>query len=239
MSGEKNYSILMVLVTLSIIGGLLSIALWYTVPDFRMTLVVDYNEAIITAAVVAVLNVVALISLKMKMKWGPLLVIAIVVPNRILGFFHFEGATGQVPFIAWSTILIIFALLEYKQKTKTITHHNILSILLSLAIIGEVASIILWTVNPSIGSANSARFTLAANYTIAVLNASVMVALNLIALFWIRKRNKWGPLFLIAISIGNRIASHPIFIGGTHGVFITWTAILVIFSYIEYRQMSN
>ena len=85
MSGEKNYSILMVLVTLSIIGGLLSIALWYTVPDFRMTLVVDYNEAIITAAVVAVLNVVALISLKMKMKWGPLLVIAIVVPNRILG----------------------------------------------------------------------------------------------------------------------------------------------------------
>ena len=239
MSDEKRYSILMILVTLSIVGGLLSIAFWAAAPDMRNTLVVDYNEAIIAAAVVAILNVVALISLKMKMKWGPLLVIAIVVPNRILGFFHFEVAAGQVPFIAWSAILIIFALLEYKQKTRTITHHKLLMIIVSLAIIGEVASIILWTANPSIGSTNTARFTLAVDYTIAVLNAAVMVALNLMALFLIRKRNKWGPLFLIAISIGNRVASHPIFIGGTHGIFITWTAILVIFSYLEYKQLSN
>ncbi len=117
--------------------------------------------------------------------------------------------------------------------------HKILLILLSLAIIGEVASIILWTVNPSLPSGNMARFTLAADYTIAVLNAVVMVALNIIALFWIRKRKKVGPLFLIAISIGNRIASHPIFIGGTHLIFVTWTTILVIFSYLDYRQLSN
>ena len=115
--------------------------------------------------------------------------------------------------------------------------HKILLILLSLAIIGEVASIILWTVNPSLPSGEMARFTLATDYTIAVVNAVVMVALNLIALFWIRKRNKWGPLFLIAISIGNRIASHPIFIGGTHLIFVTWTTILVIFAYLDYRQI--
>jgi hypothetical protein len=108
----------MILVTLSIIGGVASIIIWYTQPDMRMTLVVDYNEAIIAAAVVAVLNIVAIISLKMKIKWGPILVIAITIPNRILGFFHFEVSVGQVIFIAWSVILVVFALLDYKQLTK-------------------------------------------------------------------------------------------------------------------------
>jgi len=115
MLSEKYHLIVMLLVTLAIIGGLASIIIWYTQPDMRMTLVVDYNEAIIAAAVVAVLNVVALISLKMKITWGPLLVIAITIPNRVLGFFHFEVAAGQVLFIAWSAILVIFALLDYMQ----------------------------------------------------------------------------------------------------------------------------
>ena len=238
MSDQKRYSILMILVSLSIIGSIVSIAIWHTLPEMRNTLVVDYNEAIIAAAVVAVLNLVALISLKLKMQWGPLLVIAVIVPNRILGFFHFGLTAGQIPFIAWSAILIIFALLEYKQKTKTITHHKMLLLLVALAVIGELFSIVLWTLNPLI-SLGEARFTLAVDYTIAVLNAAVMVGLNLIAFFGIAKRNKWGPLLLIAISIGNRIASHPIFIGGTHLVFITWTVVLVIFSYVEYRQLSN
>ena len=116
-------------------------------------------------------------------------------------------------------------------------NHKILLTLLYLTILGEVISIILWTVNPSLPSGNMVRFTLAVDYTIAVLNATIMVALNLIALFLIRKRNKWGPLFLIAISIGNRIASHPIFIGGTHLIFTIWTAALVIFSYLDYNRI--
>ena len=118
MSGEKYHLILMVLVTLSIIGGLASIVVWYTQADMRMTLVVDYNEAIIAAAIVVVLNIVAFVSIRMKMKWGPLLIIAITIPNRILGFFHFEVSAGQVLFIGWSAILIIFALLDYMQLTK-------------------------------------------------------------------------------------------------------------------------
>ena len=117
--------------------------------------------------------------------------------------------------------------------------HKILLILLILTITGEVVSIILWTVNPSVGVGQTARFTLAVDYEIAVLNAVVMVALNLLALFWIIKRKKWGPIFLIIISIGNRIASHPIFIGGIHLIFVTWTALLVIFSYLCYRQKTS
>ena len=90
MKGEKYHLILMVLVTIAIIGGLASIVIWYTQPDLRMTLVVDYTEASIAAAIVAILNVVALLVIRMKSKWGPLLVIAITVPNRILGLLHFE-----------------------------------------------------------------------------------------------------------------------------------------------------
>jgi len=117
--------------------------------------------------------------------------------------------------------------------------HKILLVLVALTIIGEVASIILWTVNPTAPSGQELRFTLAADYTVAVANAAVFVVLNLIALVWIIRRNKKGPLFLIAISIINRLISEPIFVGGIHLIFVTWTALLVIFAYVEYRGLSN
>jgi hypothetical protein len=52
-------------------------------------------------------------------------------------------------------------------------------------------------------------------------------------------KNKIGPLSLFTISIINRVISDPIFIGGAHGIFITWTAILVIFAYLDYRKLSK
>ena len=117
--------------------------------------------------------------------------------------------------------------------------HKILLALTALAIIGEVASIILWTANPPMTGMPGARSVLAVNYTIAIADAAVFSVLNLIALVWIIRKNKIGPLFLIAISIINRVISHPIFIGGAHGIFITWTAILVIFAYLDYRKLSK
>jgi hypothetical protein len=116
--------------------------------------------------------------------------------------------------------------------------HKILLLLTALTIIAEVASIILWTANPTI-PLGQARITLAVDYTIAVANAAVFAVLNFAALIWIIRRNKIGPLFLIAISIINRVISHPIFIGGAHLVFITWTVLLVIFAYLDYRKLSK
>jgi hypothetical protein len=80
---------------------------------------------------------------------------------------------------------------------------------------------------------------LAVDYTIAVANAAVFAVLNLVAFMWIKRRNKNGPLFLITISIINRLISHPIFIGGAHLVFITWTLLLIIFAYLDYRKLSK
>ena len=116
---------------------------------------------------------------------------------------------------------------------------RLLLVLLALTIIGEIASIIIWTLNPALPNESSPRFTLAADYLLAVANAAVFAALNATAFFWILKRNKIGAPFLIAISIINRIISYPLFIGGAHAIFITWTALLVIFAYAEYRGLSN
>ena len=117
--------------------------------------------------------------------------------------------------------------------------HKILVVLTTLTIIGEIASIALWIINPPLGTNPNARFTLAVDYTIAVANAAVFVVLNLIALVLVIRRNKMGPIFLMAISIINRIVSHPIFIGGAHLIFISWTVLLIIFAYLDYKKLSK
>ncbi len=116
---------------------------------------------------------------------------------------------------------------------------KILLILTALTIIGEVASIFLWTTNHAVGGEPTARFSLAVDYRFAVANAAVFAVLNILALIWIFRRNKIGAPLLIAISVLNRAISYPLFIGGAHGIFITWTVILVIFAYNEFRGLSN
>ena len=110
--------------------------------------------------------------------------------------------------------------------------HKILLILISMTIIGEVLSLLIWTLQPE------QRFTVL-SYELGVINAAIMVLLNLIALFGVIKRKNWAPLYFIAISIGNRLLSQPLFDGGIHMIFVTWTTILVVFAYTEYRGLSN
>ena len=116
--------------------------------------------------------------------------------------------------------------------------HKILLVLVAITIVAEVASIIFWIVNPTI-PIGKARVTLAVDFRIAVTNAAVFAVLNLAAFRWILRRNKKGPLFLITISIINRVISDPLFIGGAHMVFITWTILLVIFALLDYRKLSK
>jgi hypothetical protein len=116
--------------------------------------------------------------------------------------------------------------------------HKILLSIVAITIIAEVASIIFWTINPTI-PLGKARATLAVDYRIAVADAAVFAALNFTALMLIFRRNKKGALLLIAISIINRVISEPLFIGGAHLLFITWTVLLVIFAILDYRSLSK
>ncbi len=113
--------------------------------------------------------------------------------------------------------------------------HKILLALTLITIIGEIASIILWIANPTLPP-GQARFTLVVDYTIAVANAAVFSILNIAAFTLIFKRNKWGPLFLIAISIANRVISSTFFIGGAHLIFIGWAVLLIIFALLRLQK---
>jgi hypothetical protein len=75
--------------------------------------------------------------------------------------------------------------------------NKILLVLVALTIIGEVASIILWTTNPTIPSGQKIRFTLAADYTIAVANAAAFTVLNLLAFYGLFDEIKEGIFFLL------------------------------------------
>jgi len=118
---------------------------------------------------------------------------------------------------------------------------KILYLLIVLTILGEIFSIIMWTVNPTdpFQGGQDPRFVLIVGYEIAVLNAVIMVPLNLLALYLIVKRIEWGPLYFIAISIGNRIASQFFFDSGMHGIFISWTILIVFFAYYVYHKLNK
>jgi hypothetical protein len=118
MTRERYHKILATLVLVQIVGSLGSIVIWFTQPDMRMTLVVDYAEASIVAAAVAVLFIVAFIGVRMKTKWAPFLVIVTTISSRIVGFFHFEVSAGQALFAVWSVVLIVFSILNYLETTK-------------------------------------------------------------------------------------------------------------------------
>lgn len=110
--------------------------------------------------------------------------------------------------------------------------HKILLILITLIIVGELLSILMWTLLPEL------RFTVL-SYELGVINAGVMIILNGFALYWIIKRISWAPLYFITISISNRLVSQTLFDGGIHMIFVTITSVLVIFAYNEYRGLSN
>lgn len=110
--------------------------------------------------------------------------------------------------------------------------HKILLLLVTLTIIGEGLSIILWTT----GFGTDISLI---DLQLGIVNAAIMVPLNLIALLGIIKGKKWGLLFLIAISIANRLWSQLLFIGGIHLIFVTWTALLAILAFSEYKGLSN
>lgn len=112
---DRNHKILLTLLALTIVGEIASIIVWYTQPDLRLTLIVNYQIASLAAAIAAILNIIALIDVLRKSKWGPILVIAISIPNRILGLFLFLSPASTGVFAIWTLLLVVFAYLDYKK----------------------------------------------------------------------------------------------------------------------------
>jgi hypothetical protein len=117
--------------------------------------------------------------------------------------------------------------------------HKILLALIAATVIGELGSIFLWVTNRPVAGEPYARFSLAVDYRLAVADAAVFTVLNILAFVWVMRKSRVGAPFLIGVSIINRALSSLLFIGGAHAILITWTALLVIFSYAEYRGLSS
>jgi hypothetical protein len=66
--------------------------------------------------VVAVVYIISLVGLVGKKTWGPLLVIAISIPNRLLALFLYFISFAFAFWTIWTTILVLVALLDYRRS---------------------------------------------------------------------------------------------------------------------------
>jgi hypothetical protein len=122
---------------------------------------------------------------------------------------------------------------------------NILLILLvAINIIGDVGNIALWNSEPSskeslmggyIDSLAGAENALTAG-TIILAVVSIIYIASLLGLL---KKQKWGPLLVIAISIANRAIA--VFLYSFNEFFFlwfAWTIILLIVAFLDFRKLS-
>ncbi len=120
------HQILIFFILINAIGDLGNIAVWYSTPESRVSLengyiasLVGTNDALIAGsiilAVVAAVYFASLFGLFRKQKWGPLLVIAISVPNRIIATFLYEFSNAFMLWAAWTVVLIVLAYLDFRK----------------------------------------------------------------------------------------------------------------------------
>ncbi len=115
--------------------------------------------------------------------------------------------------------------------------HKILLVLLALTIVGEVASISFWVLNPVLFF-GPARDSLAVDWTVAVANGAVWVTLNVVALALTLKRKRIGPLMVVVVAVLNRAFSLPVFGQGINEL-IAGTVLLVIFGAVDFWRLSK
>lgn len=125
------HKILILLVALNVIGDIGNILLWWSSNPAQKSLwngylalnIVGVANAFLAGAIilaaVSVIYIVALVGLIKKMKWSPLLVIAISVVNRALGAVIYPLNSSMVLWVVWTVILVAVAFLDFrKMNTK-------------------------------------------------------------------------------------------------------------------------
>jgi hypothetical protein len=134
-----------------------------------------------------------------------------------------------------------------EMKTKGISRiHRLLMFFVVVNIIGELGTVAFWYGSPSsrvsllpsiLGtSINNESVTLAVGSALTALVAVVYV----VALLGLSKKQKWGSLMVIAVSIVNRVLALVIYEISIAFVFwFVWTVILLVFAYLDFRQVTE
>jgi hypothetical protein len=124
--------------------------------------------------------------------------------------------------------------------------HRLLLFFVVVNIIGELGTIAFWYGSPSsqvsllpsiLGtSINNNSVTLAIGSALTALVAIVYI----FSLLGLTKKQKWGPLMVIVISIVNRVLALVIYEISVAFIFwLVWTFILLGFAYLDFRQVTE
>lgn len=123
--------------------------------------------------------------------------------------------------------------------------HRILMLLVLINILGDIGNIASWYSNPdsriSLNGGIIASFAGTENALAAgTIILAVVVIIYVVALSGLFKKMKWAALLVIAISVVNRVLALFIFaFGSAYAFWAVWTIILVIFAFLDYRQLST
>ena len=113
--------------------------------------------------------------------------------------------------------------------------HNILKWLIALNIIGDLISIPFWLVLPTM--ANTQGSTLTVDTSIAIADAAVAAALFAIALYGIIKKQKWGSILAIILTVTQRVVGFFMFqLNVGVAVEVIWSLLIIYFAYKEITQ---
>lgn len=135
---NRLHTVLILFVLLNIIGDVGNVIFWYVSPSSQGSLVggsmgdvvsqggfiaswagdeVALAIGTVTLLAVAAIYAVALFGLVKRYTWGPLLVIAISIVNRILAIFLYELSPAFAFWGVWTIILVVVAYLDYRAPS--------------------------------------------------------------------------------------------------------------------------
>ena len=135
---NRLHTVLILFVLLNIIGDIGNVIFWYVSPSSQGSLVggsmgdvvsqggfianwagdeVALAIGTVTLLAVAAIYAVALFGLVKRFTWGPLLVIAISIVNRILAIFLYELSPAFAFWGVWTIILVVVAYLDYRAPS--------------------------------------------------------------------------------------------------------------------------
>jgi hypothetical protein len=124
--------------------------------------------------------------------------------------------------------------------------HRLLVFFVVVNIIGELGTIAFWYGSPSsrISLLPSILGTSISNDSVTLAVGSsltaVVAVIYIVSLLGLMKKQKWGSLMVIAISIVNRTLALVIYqISPAFVFWLVWTIILLVFAYLDFRQITE
>jgi hypothetical protein len=122
--------------------------------------------------------------------------------------------------------------------------HKILMLFVAINIIGDIGNVAFWWASSDsrAASLNTGYIGVTAGIENALIAGTIILlvvaVVYILALFGLIRKMAWAPLLVIAISIANRFIALPLyFISPAFAFWAVWTSILVVLSYLDWKEL--